>query len=112
MPFWRKGRVALVLSLCILLALAARLTIAFHRYHKAKQSFASLQIGASRISVVRKMGKPNYYAGKCGVIHVPSKNCALEYVYSHPFAPLDPEYYIVSFSQDEQVIQANAWYSP
>jgi hypothetical protein len=58
------------------------------------------------------MGKPNYYAGKCGEIHVPDKSCAVEYVYSHPFAPLVPQYYIVSFSQDDRVIEADEWNSP
>jgi hypothetical protein len=58
------------------------------------------------------MGKPNYYAGRCGVIHVPDKRCAVEYVYSHPFAPLVPEYYIVSFSSDDRVIEADQWDSP
>jgi hypothetical protein len=55
----------------------------------------SIQNGDSRTSVVTKLGKPNYYPGPCGVIHFPDKNCAVEYVYSHPFAPLVPEYYIV-----------------
>jgi len=58
------------------------------------------------------MGKPNYHAGECGVIHFPSKECAVEYVYSHPFAPLVPEYKIVSFSRDDRVIEADEWDSP
>ncbi len=58
------------------------------------------------------MGKPNYHEEKCGVIHFPDKNCAVEYVYSHPFAPLVPEYYIVSFSPKDRVIEADEWDSP
>jgi len=59
-----------------------------------------------------KMGKPNYHSGPCGVIHFPDKSCAKEYVYSHPFAPLVPEYYIVAFSSDDRVIEAAPWSSP
>lgn len=53
----------------------------------------------SRSSVIARMGKPNDHAGGCGIIHFPIKECAIEYVYSHSFAPLVPEYYIVSFSR-------------
>ena len=111
-PVSRKVRVALVLSACVLLVLAARTAAAFARYSKAERYFASVQIGDSRASVVARMGKPNYHAGECGVIHFPSKECAVEYVYSHPFAPLIPEYKIVSFSRDDRVIEADEWDSP
>jgi hypothetical protein len=30
-------------------------------------------------------------------------------VYSHPFAPLVPEYYIVAFSPEDRVIEADEW---
>jgi hypothetical protein len=49
-------------------------------------------------------------------IHSPDKkhekNCALEYVYSHSFAPFIPIYYIVSLSSDDHVIEADLWGSP
>ena len=112
MAISRKARIALIFSLCLLLALAIKTVIAFGRYAKSERSFASVQIGDSRVSVIGRMGKPNYYEGKCGVIHFPDKNCTLEYVYSHPFAPLVPEYYIVSFSPEDRVIEADAWSSP
>ena len=112
MAISRKVRVSLILSLCVLLVIAAKTVIAFGRYAKAERSFASVQIGDSRASVIGRMGKPNYHEGKCGVIHFPDKNCALEYVYSHPFAPLIPEYYIVSFSPEDRVIEADEWDSP
>src|SRR4029077_6787302 len=69
--------------------------------------------GDSRASVIDRMGKPNYHEGKCGVIHFPDKNCAVEYVYSHPFAPFVPEYYVpayyvVSFSPEDRVIDAES----
>ena len=107
-----KVRVALILSLCVLLVLSVKTAIAFGRYAKAERSFTSVKIGDSRTAVNGTMGKPNYHEGKCGVIHFPDKNCAVEYVYSHPFAPLVPEYYIVSFSPEDRVIEADVWSSP
>lgn len=107
-----KLRVALSIALCLLPVLAAKTISAFTHYAKVERSFASVQMGDARISVIGKMGEPNYHAGKCGVIHAPDKSCALEYVYSHPFAPLVPEYYIISFSQDDRVIEADEWDSP
>jgi hypothetical protein len=111
-PVSRKARIALILSVCVLLVLAARTVAAFLRYSKAERYFVAVQIGDSRASVIARMGKPNYHAGECGVIHFPSKECAIEYVYSHPFAPLVPEYKIVSFSRDDRVIEADEWDSP
>lgn len=111
-PVSRNVRVALILSVCVLLVIAARAVAAFVRYSKAEHYFASVQIGDSRASVIARMGKPNYHAGGCGVIHFPGKDCAIEYVYSHPFAPFVPEYYIVSFSRDDRVIEADEWDSP
>jgi|SRR5215469_10015519 len=107
-----KVRFALIVSLCLLLVITAKTVTAFGRYAKAEKSFASVQIGDSRASVIGRMGKPNHHEGKCGVIHFPDKNCAVGYVYSHPFAPLIPEYSIVSFSPEDRVIEADEWDSP
>lgn len=107
---WR--RILGIVTFCVLLLFAAKVLLAFSLYHRVERSFASVQIGESRASVIGKMGKPNYHAGKCGVIHCPEKGCMVEYVYSHPFAPLVPEYYIVSFSRDDRVIEADNWNSP
>jgi hypothetical protein len=108
----RKGRITLILSLCILLVLATKVVIAFTRYARVERLFRSVQVGDSRVSVLGKIGMPNYHAGECGVIHFTGKSCAVEYVYSHPFAPLVPKYYIVAFSQDDHVIEADEWDSP
>jgi hypothetical protein len=89
-----------------------RAVVAFTRFSKVKREFAAFQNGGSRASVIARIGKPNYYEGRCGVIHFPDKTCATEYVYSHPFAPLVPEYYIVSFSADDRIIEADRWDSP
>jgi hypothetical protein len=108
----RRARISLAFAAGILLVVALRTAVSFRRFSRVERRFASVQNGESRASIVAKMGTPNYYAGKCGVIHVPDKRCALEYVYSHPFAPLIPEYYIVSFSTDDRVVEADQWRSP
>lgn len=108
----RRTRNVLILVASIVLVLVVRAVFAFTRYSKVERGFASVHVGESRAAVIAKIGKPNYYAGKCGVISSPDKNCALEYVYSHPFAPIVPDYYIVSFSPDDRVIEAEQWNSP
>jgi hypothetical protein len=110
----KKSRIGLTVGLVVALVLAARVSIAFKRFSKVEQDFHSIQQGQPRASVTTNFGKPNYYAGKCGKMEgeVVTNTCALEYVYSHPFAPLWPDYYVVSFSADDRVIQADHWVSP
>jgi hypothetical protein len=108
----RNSRASLIFLACILFLLAVRVVVAFARYSKVERQVAFIQIGDSRASVIARIGMPNYYSGTCGVIHFPDKKCAVEYVYSHPFAPLVPEYHIVSFSNDDRVIESDQWDSP
>jgi len=108
-----RNRNIAILSLdLIVLILGLKAALSFARFAKVERNFSSVAIGQSRDSVVGRLGRPNYYSGKCGVIHNPPQNCTVEYVYGHPFSPLVPEYYIVSFSGDGQVIQADTWMSP
>jgi hypothetical protein len=108
----RSPRLVLIFGTVVLIALAARTTVSFARFSKVEREFGFIQDGESRASVIARLGKPNYHAAKCGVIHVPLKSCAVEYVYSHPFAPFLPDYYIVSFSADDHVVEADRWTSP
>ena len=108
----RSTRIILISVAGIVLLLAVRTVFAFVRYSQVERGFASVHVGESRAAVITTIGKPNYHAGKCGVIHFPDKGCSLEYVYSHPFAPIVPDYYIVSFSPDDRVIEADQWNSP
>jgi hypothetical protein len=108
----RNIRIALIVGSGVLLVFAVKTAAAFARFSRVERQFVTVQTGESRTSVIAKMGKPNYHSGGCGVIHVPGKACAVEYVYSHPFAPLVPEYYIVSFASDDRVIEADQWNSP
>jgi hypothetical protein len=108
----RKWKIFWLVCALLLLILGLRTAISFARWAKVERGFESIQVGQSRLTVVGKLGRPNYHSGPCGVIAVPLKACALEYVYGHPFAPIVPDYYIVSFSSGEQVIEADRWSSP
>ena len=108
----RKSKIIVLIGSLVLIAVTAKLVTAFVRYARVESRFSLIQTGDSRDFVMSKLGKPNYYQGKCGVIHVPDKSCSLEFVYSHPFAPIIPEYHIISFSIDDRVIDAEDWNSP
>jgi hypothetical protein len=108
----KRRKVIIGISAIVLIAAAASTAVAFLRYERVEGRFSSIQTGDSLDSVMAKLGRPNYYEGKCGVIDVPDKNCSLEFVYSHPFAPIIPEYHIVAFSMDDRVIEADDWNSP
>ena len=108
----RIWRIISAIVLVALILVGVRLAIAFNRFSRVERQFASVEMGQSRNAVLAKLVRPNYHEGSCGVIHFPDKNCATEYVYAHPFAPWIPEYYIVAFSSDDRVIEANKWTSP
>ena len=95
-----------------ILFLVLRAVIVFRRYGRVQRAWSSIHSGQTSQDVLQLLGMPNYYAGKCGVIHVAAKGCSLEYVYSHPFAPLIPEYDIVSFTADDRVKSAEVRSSP
>jgi len=108
----RKARIVGVIAIGVLIAISVRVVFAFRRFSTVENSFASIHVGDSRHYVLSMLGKPNYHAGACGVIHLAQKNCALEYVYSHPFAPILPDYYVVAFSPDDRAIKVEHWQSP
>jgi hypothetical protein len=108
----RKARVVIAILAVVVLAIGLRVGYQFVRFSRVERAFGSINQGQGRASVIEILGMPNYYSGKCGVIHNPRMDCALEYVYSHPFAPLLPDYYIISFSADDRVIEADRWVSP
>jgi hypothetical protein len=108
----RKRTIVSLAVACVLLILGLKAAVSFARFSNVEREFNSVAVGQSRLAVVQKLGTPNYYSGSCGVIHNPPQRCVSEYVYGHPFAPLVPEYYIVSFSSENRVIQADQWDSP
>jgi hypothetical protein len=102
-------------SMCaaLLLLISIRGVLAFHRFSAVEQNFDSIRSGDSRESVATGFGKPNYHAGPCSNASWDyPKGCTSEYVYSHPFAPLVPDYYAVWFSSDDRVIAADHLPSP
>jgi hypothetical protein len=108
----RKTILIVVALASLLIALAVRANHAFARFSRVQHQFGSVHAGDSRASVLDRMGKPNYYSGACGIIQPARQGCAVEYVYSHPLAPLVPQYYIVTFSSDAHVMTALPWASP
>ncbi len=107
----RSTRIVLAIGAAILLVIAGRIVLAFVRYDRVEREFPRIQSGESRASVVARLGRPNYHEGKCGTLSAPYKNCSYEFIYSHPFAPWVPEYYVVAFS-DDSVIHTAALSSP
>jgi hypothetical protein len=108
----RKSRV-IGTSLCALaLGLGARLEFSFIHFHHVEREFPSVQLGQSSDSVISMLGKPNYHSGECLQDLTNSATCNRQLVYSYPFAPLIPEYYVVSFSSDDKVIDAEKLDSP
>jgi hypothetical protein len=107
----RNRRIVLAISVAIVFVLVGRTALAFVRFGKVERGFSLIQDGESRASVLARLGRPNYYEGKCGTLGAPYKGCSYEYIYSHPFAPWVPEYYIVAFA-DDSVIHTDFLSSP
>ena len=106
-----KSRTFLVISVAIVLVIVGKAVLAFARFGRVEREFSALRPGESREAVVARLGRPNYYEGKCGTVSAPYKDCSHEYVYSHPFAPWIPQYYVVDFA-DDSVIQTSILSSP
>lgn len=112
---WSKNRkrLALMFGVAVVMVLTIRTTVstvvAFRRFKRVERECASIQRGESRDSVTAKLGKPRW--ARCG--GGPHRNdCNEEYGYSHPFAPVVPRYFIVSFSDYDKVTDAKCFPSP
>src|ERR1700677_5004273 len=103
----QKKRVAGIVSLCVAGAGIARGAISFAHFHAVERDFDQVQVGESSGSVIRLLGRPNFHSGACLQDLRVSQGCTSELVYSHPFAPLEPEYYVVDLSADKKVISAD-----
>jgi hypothetical protein len=107
-----KKQIAVASLSGLFLIVCLRTTISFARFSYVERHFDSIRAGGSRASVAAQFGRPNYHAGVCSADFSPPKGCASEYVYSHPFAPLLPDYYVVWFSSDDRAIDADHTISP
>jgi hypothetical protein len=106
-------RVSWSVCAALLFLASIRGVIAFHRFSAVEQSFDAIRAGDSRETVAARFGMPNYHAGPCSSASwAYPKGCVSEYVYSRPFAPLLPDYYIVWFSSDDRVIDTEHTTSP
>ena len=108
----RRRVVAKALGVVVALLVVTRATLAFRRFATVERNFGTIHQQDSRELVIAKLGSPNYHMGACGAISTSPPACATEYVYSHPFAPLLPDYYVISFSADFRVIAADRLTSP
>lgn len=107
----RVKRTILVLAGITAVLLTVRTLHSFSRFHAVAEHFDSVQEGQSWNDVITLLGKPNYHEGPC-LQDLSGSGCVRELVYSYPFAPLIPEYYVVDFSADSRVISADHLTSP
>jgi hypothetical protein len=108
----RTKRVLGAVLIALFVFIGIRLADSFTRFWKVEKQFAQIEIGKSQSYVVANIGRPNYYVGSCGSIMPSVKSCFVEYIYSHPFAPYMPDYYIVEFSSDGNVVYTYHTVSP
>jgi hypothetical protein len=104
-------RIIAVLAGIAALLLTARTLHSFSRFHSVVERFDSVHEGQSWDNVITLLGKPNYHEGSC-LQDLSGSGCVKELVYSYPFAPLVPEYYVVDFSANDRVISADHLISP
>jgi hypothetical protein len=106
----RRGIRIAMLGLLVLAG--ARLRYAFYRFYVVESKFDSVHVGQTKQDVLQRLGRPTDHSGDCLVDLRIAKDCASELVYSYPFAPLVPEYYVVDFSGDGRVAGVEHLISP
>jgi hypothetical protein len=103
----KKKKAFAILISSALFTSAARFSYSYLRFHAVGSRIHRIKIGETRQQVRKILGSPNYHDGPCkDEIRTPLKGCEWEYVYSYPLAPLIPDYYVVSFSRDDRVIES------
>ena len=90
----------------------ARFSYSYLRFTTVGSRIHRVKPGTPRQQVLDVLGAPNYHQGACGKIHPAHRGCSTEFVYSHPLAPLIPDYYVVAFSKEDRVIEAERFKSP
>jgi hypothetical protein len=108
---FRRKKVATAAVILVLL-LTLKVSYSFLRFHHVRRTFDQIGIGFSRERVLDKLGQPNYHSGACLDDMKLSALCDRELVYSYPFAPWVPEYYVVDFSSDGRVLDREHVISP
>ena len=82
------------------------------RFHTIEARLASVKPGMRQAQVDSLLGGPSTRSVGCRYISLPSSACSLEYDYSHPLAPVLPEYIVVLFNDEGRVTNAYHTTSP
>jgi hypothetical protein len=96
---------SIVVTLGILIIVLIVIFWPFVRVHQIEAAFRKVSRNDTRSDVLNQMGNP-WNDGKCGFIGGPSADCVEEFIYAHPYAPLLPEYWVISFNRDRRVIDS------
>jgi len=108
----KKNKTLIILIGSALFTSAARFSYPYLRFHAVASRFHRIKVGEKREQVRKILGVPNDHDGPCeSEIRAPVKTCAWEYVYAPPVSILLSDRYVVSFSKDDRVIEAQR-YSP
>src|SRR5580692_3470159 len=97
----RKRSIVAAAFLSLTCGLGIWAAYSFGRFNQIQRDFTKVQAGQSSASVIAALGKPNYHSGACLQDLTNTPKCSKQLVYSHPFAPLVPEYYVVSLTSDD-----------
>jgi hypothetical protein len=108
----RKQKALAILIGSAMFTSAARFSYSYLRFTTVGSRIHRVKPGTPRQQVLDILGSPNFHDGPCGKIIPARRGCATEFVYSHPLAPLIPDYYIVAFSKEGRVIDAEHHSSP
>lgn len=97
----------------IVLGFGIWLVLGIIRQDKLDKGFGEVKTGATQSEVVQLLGKPTRIDGCGDFFHQRTPTgCVSEYVYSASFAPLVPQYYVVSFDEAGRVLETFNWSSP
>jgi hypothetical protein len=110
----RSASIILGIICSIVLGLSIWLILGIVRQEKLDKGFSKVKTGATQLEVIRLLGRPTRI-GRCGDFfhqQATPTGCVSEYVYSASFAPLVPQYYVVSFDDTGRVLEATNWSSP
>jgi hypothetical protein len=100
----------------IVLIASAWLAWAIMRDNRLRNGFDKIQTGTTEKEVLQELGQPRRVE-KCGEYFGPlpkeeADGCIREYFYASPFAPLEPQYYVVRFDANNRVRSATPYSSP
>jgi hypothetical protein len=101
---------------CCILAAGGWLAWAIHRDSQLAQGFDRIKTGDNKSDIFARLGKPRRVE-RCGAFFGPLPEdlpvgCDSEYVYASPFAPLNPQYYVVRFDAGGHVLETVPLSSP